>query len=365
MGKTLKYLLYLCPLALVTGLVWVKHTSYFDLAQHKAFYNTVSYSDLLLNGKTKIERFPIVDEIVSFEYTLDTGAKYPYCGVGLNPKAPNRFFDLAPYDLLDLEIHATKGKRIVLQLAVLQAGLSDSETEQPHRVLIYELDLLQNQTRYTIPLSEFKTPTWWHENFKIPVDKLSKPDFSKTRSINIQNCVLIGLHKTDLITVNRLVFRQDVWKHWPYYLLALVFYYSGLVYLSRKPKDSPVLAQQPKISFQEKLPLQNQVDKDLHKLISFLGNNYSNAELSIPMVQKETGVGESKISALLKSEFGTNFKQYLTEIRLNEAKRLLTDTDLQISEIAYAVGFGNVSHFNRVFKAETQQSPSSYRAKGV
>lgn len=365
MSKTLKYLLYICPLGIVIGLIWIQSSSILDFGQHKNPYLTLSYSDLFVQGKTKIERLPIVDEVVSFEYTLDTGAKYPYCGVGLTPKPPERFFDLSAYDLIEIELQATHGKRIPLQLAVLQAGISDPETEQPHRILTYDLDIHENQKKYIVPLSEFKTPTWWHESYKVPVEKLSKPDFGKTRSINVQNCVLLGLHKTDLITVNKLAFKKDPWLHWPYYVIVLIIYYSILFFYVRKPQTVATNNPPAKISFQEKLTLQNQTDKDLQKLISYLGSNYANAGLSIPLVQRETGVSESKISALLKSEFGTSFKQYLTEIRLNEARRLLTQTDLQISEIAYAVGFGNVSHFNRVFKTETQQSPSSYRAKGI
>jgi len=64
---------------------------------------------------------------------------------------------------------------------------------------------------------------------------------------------------------------------------------------------------------------------------------------------------------ILKKVSGLPFKQYLNRLRLEEAKRLLTQTDLQVSDIAYKVGYGNISHFNRVFKDHLGISPNDFR----
>jgi AraC-like DNA-binding protein len=50
-------------------------------------------------------------------------------------------------------------------------------------------------------------------------------------------------------------------------------------------------------------------------------------------------------------------------VRIENAKTLLLDRNRRISEIAYDVGFQSLTHFNRVFKAMTGQSPSGYRLK--
>ena len=55
------------------------------------------------------------------------------------------------------------------------------------------------------------------------------------------------------------------------------------------------------------------------------------------------------------------FKQYLNKIRLSEAKRLLKETDRQIADIAYHVGYKNVTHFHRIFKQNEKISPNEYR----
>jgi AraC-like DNA-binding protein len=63
----------------------------------------------------------------------------------------------------------------------------------------------------------------------------------------------------------------------------------------------------------------------------------------------------------MNDEFKMSFKQYLTSIRIHEAKRLLLETDRLVIDIALEVGFNSISHFNRVFKTSTQVSPVEFR----
>jgi AraC-like DNA-binding protein len=55
------------------------------------------------------------------------------------------------------------------------------------------------------------------------------------------------------------------------------------------------------------------------------------------------------------------FTQYLLQLRINEAQKLLQETDLGISEIAFRVGFENLSYFNRSFKSISGKSPREFR----
>ena len=56
-----------------------------------------------------------------------------------------------------------------------------------------------------------------------------------------------------------------------------------------------------------------------------------------------------------------NFVNYLKEIRMREAKKLLTETDMKIIEISQAVGYDNEKHFMKIFKATCGVSPTEYR----
>ena len=52
---------------------------------------------------------------------------------------------------------------------------------------------------------------------------------------------------------------------------------------------------------------------------------------------------------------------YLRDIRMKEAKRLLTETDLKIAEVSKQVGYDNEKHFMKIFKSTCGVSPTEYR----
>ena len=62
-----------------------------------------------------------------------------------------------------------------------------------------------------------------------------------------------------------------------------------------------------------------------------------------------------------KEYTGKNFVNYLKEVRLKEAKRLLDETDMKINEISEAVGYDNDKHFMKTFKGVFSVTPTEYR----
>lgn len=68
---------------------------------------------------------------------------------------------------------------------------------------------------------------------------------------------------------------------------------------------------------------------------------------------------------LFKKATGFNFTAYVSRVRVEKAKNLLLNPDVEVSEIAYAVGFQSLTHFNRVFKALAGQTPTGYRRQLV
>jgi AraC-like DNA-binding protein/ligand-binding sensor protein len=66
---------------------------------------------------------------------------------------------------------------------------------------------------------------------------------------------------------------------------------------------------------------------------------------------------------IFKKATGMTFTDYLGRVRVEKAKNLLLNPHLRVSEIAYAVGFQSLTHFNRVFRELTGQSPTNFREK--
>ena len=71
----------------------------------------------------------------------------------------------------------------------------------------------------------------------------------------------------------------------------------------------------------------------------------------------------SYFSHAFKKEVGTGFREYLTQIRIDHAKRLLRYSNLSVTEIAVSVGFADSNYFSNVFKKQIGCSPLAYRKK--
>ena len=55
------------------------------------------------------------------------------------------------------------------------------------------------------------------------------------------------------------------------------------------------------------------------------------------------------------------FTEYLSTVRVAKAKKLLANPQLRVSEVAFEVGFASLTHFNRMFRRITGQSPTRFR----
>jgi AraC-like DNA-binding protein len=105
----------------------------------------------------------------------------------------------------------------------------------------------------------------------------------------------------------------------------------------------------------------------LAAVLHHVATEYSDARLSAATVAARLGVTPRYVHLLL-DESGNNFSQHLMERRLTAALDLLADPKklhLKISDIAYAVGFTDVSHFNRSFRARYGLTPSDVRARAM
>lgn len=76
---------------------------------------------------------------------------------------------------------------------------------------------------------------------------------------------------------------------------------------------------------------------------------------------KQLGISQHRMVELFKGEYGVTLSEYVGNLRLKEAQRLLSDTDDEIIDISYSIGFDGLSSFYRFFKNGTGLSPAKYR----
>jgi AraC-like DNA-binding protein len=86
-------------------------------------------------------------------------------------------------------------------------------------------------------------------------------------------------------------------------------------------------------------------------------------DISLGQVAKAVNTSTFYFCKMFKKVTGINFTNYVSRTRIENAKNLLLNPNLRVSEIAYEVGFQSLTHFNRVFKKVIGQSPTEYRGQ--
>ena len=98
----------------------------------------------------------------------------------------------------------------------------------------------------------------------------------------------------------------------------------------------------------------------INEISDFVKKEYMNEQLSLEFVAEKFHLSPTLLSKEFKKQKNINFVDYVSQIKLSEAKRLLIETDLKISVIAEKLGY-NDSYFNRLFKKHEGVTPGQYR----
>ncbi|UJF31758.1 response regulator transcription factor [Paenibacillus hexagrammi] len=108
---------------------------------------------------------------------------------------------------------------------------------------------------------------------------------------------------------------------------------------------------------------EEQLKKDnriIMKSKEIIQKNYQH-NITLQTVAAQVNLNPNYFSNYFKQETGRNFLEYLLEVRIQAAKKLLAEPDVKVYEVGYLVGYENPSSFNRAFKNVTGTTPSEYR----
>lgn len=96
------------------------------------------------------------------------------------------------------------------------------------------------------------------------------------------------------------------------------------------------------------------------RMIRYIKKNYS-TDLKVEDICRSFGCSRSYFSHTFKKETGKGFREYLIDVRLENARRLLALSHLNVTEIAFAVGFLDSNYFSNLFKKRHGITPLAYR----
>jgi two-component system response regulator YesN len=98
----------------------------------------------------------------------------------------------------------------------------------------------------------------------------------------------------------------------------------------------------------------------LKKALEFIETHYEEP-LTVERIAKEVYLSPSRLSHIIKSEWGLTLGDYISKVRIDRAKALLKERELPISQIALEVGFPDQSYFTKVFKKIENCTPKVFR----
>lgn len=98
----------------------------------------------------------------------------------------------------------------------------------------------------------------------------------------------------------------------------------------------------------------------MDKMIEYVETNFAE-EITLDVLAKHFYISKYEISRMFTKNMGISFVKYLTRVRIEYSKNLLSTTELSITQVADLAGFQSPSNFTRVFSGKIGMSPSQYR----
>ena len=102
-------------------------------------------------------------------------------------------------------------------------------------------------------------------------------------------------------------------------------------------------------------------EKLVQRALIYIRENYAVPDLSFKAVADSVSLSTSYLSVLMKKYGNINYNQYLNEVRIENAKRLLHSSNMKTYEVAFYVGFNSSQYFSSIFKKMMGMTPKEYR----
>jgi AraC-like DNA-binding protein len=94
--------------------------------------------------------------------------------------------------------------------------------------------------------------------------------------------------------------------------------------------------------------------------MTIIKNNIASEKLNVEMLAEGVGISRVHMHRKLKQLTNLSARDLIRNVRMNQAAYLLANKDVNVSEVAYAVGYSTLSHFSNTFKAHYGVSPKEY-----
>ncbi|HOS84919.1 MAG TPA: helix-turn-helix transcriptional regulator [Bacteroidales bacterium] len=318
-------------------------------------FSILAFSDSLVHGTSECI-VTKTEHSVHVQFQLKEGYQFPFAGVQIE-KNNQQLFDISHYTI-HLQLLAKQDMRLSIRHNQFIPQYSDSVNTLSYALYLKTLTLEQGMNNFVIRAEDInEIPEWWYTLNPRKTHDVLASSFEQTKYMWLYSESTIPLNTSMQfeITELKLVYALQPLVH--LFLYFAVCYYIILIVVWKFKKNS---IQKLFLPIEHIAISQNQ-NTMFTEIVKILATEYRNPELKISDVAKSAGIYDEQVSEILKQHVDMNFKQYLNKIRIEESLHLLRNSSLQISEIAFSVGYNSVQHFNRVFKECMNCSPGAYR----
>lgn len=318
------------------------------------------YTDYANQGNSIINTFNISDNIIEVDYELRIGFIDPYIAISISPKKDS-VINLTNYNRIVLELEGVNTENIGFDINTTFNTSKGIIKEMPITFYMNILELNSHRTQYILDLKKLKVPDYWYANNNISPGINIQPDFKYIRSFNIGTAYGTTFNVPRSLKIYSIRFERNNVQLMKW--LSALFLFSVIFLFVIHIINAYRLKRKSHVSIAYK-PIEIQTEKNEekhHNCIEYINKRFNDSELSLEKTAEEIGVHKRLVSNIIQESFHCNFKTYINQLRIHEAKRLLKESDLNIGEIAFKVGFNTQSHFNRVFKSLEGLNPTDFK----
>lgn len=113
----------------------------------------------------------------------------------------------------------------------------------------------------------------------------------------------------------------------------------------------------------QQVEMGNVNDKLMQRIMDVINRHLGNSDINVDDIASEVGISRVQFYRKMKEITNQTPHGFIRNLRLQQAARLLRDTDQNVTDIMYACGFSNASSFSRMFKETFGQSPRDYASQ--
>lgn len=298
---------------------------------------------------------------IRFRWALGNDLRSAYLGFLLE-RPDHARFRIDQWDSLALDWESDKGEAVRIAILVDQPGLTTGDRPLSRRYLQIEGVPPRQRGRSSWPLAELRPPAWWFRENHQPFET-DRQFLDRALAISIENGETAAPGASDEVRIYAVDLKAAEPSPYPtlaFFLAAALFSVAGWALGRRRP--APPQAPAEVVRPLAPSPLDIPASRG-DQIRAWLETHYHDPDSSLESLARELALGPDAASREVKRVFQDTFKGVLNRLRLQEARRLLLESDLGIAEIAYKVGYGNVSHFNRLAKEAWGRTPTEERAQ--